>query len=470
MIHESLYELNSALRGAVTVSGGQVAVVDAARVRNELIDVLIRDAVFGSSDVRAQAKWLIWEIGQQMGARPASIHELYMARSRGEYTNVTVPAMNLRMMSYDMMRAALRAANQLHAGAIIFELARGEMLFAMQGPDEYAACVIAAAIREGYTSPLFIQGDHFQVSHQKYAADAQTAIQEVKDLITRAIPCGFWNIDIDTSTLVTLEPSDVNEQQRLNYVHSAELTDFVRKLEPAGVTISLGGEIGEVGLANSTVEELDAYMLNYKRELAQYGDYTGLSKVSVATGTTHGGVIMPDGSIGDVTVDFALLDKLGARTRELGGGGAVQHGASTLPREVFHNFPQAQTLEIHLAAGFVNLVFDHPLFPAELMQEIQAHLDKHHAYERKAGDTDAQFYAKARKNAAGPFKAELWSLPAAAYGPIMHDLQAFFAFLFKELGAANTQELVNRVVQPTAYHQPQPTFERQTVQNLGLAD
>ena len=119
MIHESLYELNSALRGAVTVSGGQVAVVDAARVRNELIDVLIRDAVFGSSDVRAQAKWLIWEIGQQMGARPASIHELYMARSRGEYTNVTVPAMNLRMMSYDMMRAALRHMMPRQRGAIV---------------------------------------------------------------------------------------------------------------------------------------------------------------------------------------------------------------------------------------------------------------------------------------------------------------------------------------------------------------
>ncbi|MEZ4656846.1 MAG: class II fructose-bisphosphate aldolase [Caldilineaceae bacterium] len=470
MIHESLYELNVALHGAVTVTDAQVAVVDAARVRNELIDVLIRDAVFGGRDVRAQAKWLIWEIGQQMGARPASIHDLYMARARGEYTNVTVPAMNLRMMSYDMMRAALRAANQLDAGALIFELARSEMVFAMQEPDEYAACVIAAAIREGYTGPLFIQGDHFQVSHKKYAADPQAAIQEVKDLITRAIPHGFWNIDIDTSTLVTLEPPDVNEQQRLNYQHSAELTDFVRKLEPAGVTISLGGEIGEVGLANSTVEELDAYMLNYRRALAQYGDYTGLSKVSVATGTTHGGVIMADGSIGDVTVDFALLDTLGARTRELGGGGAVQHGASTLPREVFHNFPKTQTLEIHLAAGFVNLVFDHPRFPADLMQEIHAHLDKHHAHERKAGDTITQFYAKARKNAAGPFKAELWSLPADVYGPIMHDLQEFFAFLFKELGAANTKALVNRVVQPIEYHQSRPVFARKTAQSVGLAD
>lgn len=470
MIHESIHELNRALHHAVRVRDNAVEILDEARVRGQLIDALIRDAVFGGSDVQSYAKWLIWELGQQLGAQPASIHELYMARARGEYTNVTVPAMNLRMMSYDMMRAALRAANQLDAGAIIFELARGEMLFAMQGPDEYAACVIAAAIREGYSGPLFIQGDHFQVSHLKYESNPQAAIQEVKDLIALSIPHGFWNIDIDTSTLVTLEPSDVNQQQRLNYSHSAELTDFVRKLEPEGVTISLGGEIGEVGLANSTVEELDAYVLNYKRELSRYGDYTGLSKVSVATGTTHGGVIMPDGSIGDVTVDFALLDKLGGRTRELGGGGAVQHGASTLPRNVFHNFPKTQTLEIHLAAGFVNLVFDHPLFPADLMSEIHAHLDKHHAHERKASDTDAQFYAKARKSAAGPFKAELWALPQEAYWPIMNDLQAFFAFLFTELGAANTKELVKRVVQPIEYHRPKPTFERKTAQNLGLAD
>ncbi|MBV7332221.1 hypothetical protein KFU94_29105 [Chloroflexi bacterium TSY] len=232
----------------------------------------------------------------------------------------------------------------------------------------------------------------------------------------------------------------------------------------------MGGEIGEVGLANSTVAELDAYIENYQHALAQLGDYIGLSKVSVATGTHHGGVILADGTIGEVAVDFDLLDQLGERVRQHGAGGAVQHGASTLPRDVFHRFPNSQTLEIHLAAGFVNLVLDHPLFPTDLLTDIYAHLTTHHHAERTLGDSDEQFYRKMRKNAAGSFKEELWRLPKDLYLPIMNDLEEFFAFLFVELGAANTEDLVNRIVVPVEYHQPKPAFVRRTAKDLGLAD
>ena len=470
MIHESVHEIDVALRGVVGIAKNRVDVLDADTVRNDLIDTLIRDAVFGTANVRAYAKWLIWELGQQLGARPASIHDLYMARARGEYTNVTVPAMNLRMMSYDMIRAAMRAANQRNAAAIIFELARSEMAFSFQGPDEYSACVIAAALREGYTSPLFIQGDHFQVNHRTYAENPAAAIQEVKDLATRSMPYGFWNIDIDTSTLVDLSTDDLVAQQKLNFEHSVEITEYIRGIEPDGVTISLGGEIGEVGLANSTVEELDTYMENYQRLLSAQSDHIGLSKVSVATGTSHGGVVLADGTLADVAVDFDLLQTLGDRTREHGGGGAVQHGASTLPREVFNRFPASQTLEIHLAAGFVNLVLDHEQFPRELLAAMVQHLDTHHGGERKADDTDAQFHYRTRKNVAGPFKAELWRLSPASYEAIMPDLQEFFGFLIDELGAGNTAELVNRVVNTVEYHQPKPEFARTAAEDLGLAD
>ena len=37
------------------------------------------------------------------------------------------------------------------------------------------------------------------------------------------------------------------------------MTAFIRSIEPEGVTISVGGEIGEVGGHNSNEEELRAY-------------------------------------------------------------------------------------------------------------------------------------------------------------------------------------------------------------------
>lgn len=470
MIFESTYELRQGLKPAVKVTGDKVEVLDVAKLQDGLIDELARSATFGTEPVKAYARWLIWEIGQALGARPASIHEFYTGRAKGLWENRTVPAMNIRFTAYDTVRAALRAAKRTNAGALIFEIARSEMSYCDLPPAEYSAMVIAAAIKEGYFHPLFIQGDHFQVKAAKYKTDPEGAIKEVKDLIKEAVPAGFWNIDIDTSTLVTLEPPTLAEQQKHNYERSAEITQYIRDLEPAGVTISLGGEIGEVGEKNSTPEELDAYMQGYAAALKARGDYAGLSKVSVQTGTSHGGIVLPDGTIAKVAVDFDTLKVLGDRAREYGAGGAVQHGASTLPEDFFNKFPEVETLEIHLATGFMNLFMDHPAFPPKLSEQIHKFLDVAAADERKANMTDAQFYYKSRKKAMGPFKPEMWGMSAEAKEALYCALEEKFAFFYDKLNITNTQALVDKIVTVVEYHQPRPKSARVAGDDLGLSD
>src|SRR3982075_1531351 len=105
------------------------------------IDVLVRKAVFGSEDEKAHARWMIWEMGQEAGVRPASIHELYLARGRGEVPAFTTPAMNVRILSYDTGRAIFRAAKRLDAGAILCEIARREIADTPQRPRRRAARV-----------------------------------------------------------------------------------------------------------------------------------------------------------------------------------------------------------------------------------------------------------------------------------------------------------------------------------------
>ena len=470
MIYESTYEVRQALKSAAVIKGDRVEVVDLAKLQAGPIDTLARSAVFGCDAVRQFSRWMIWEIGQALGARPASIHEFYIARGKGVWQNRTVPAMNIRFTNYDTTRAALRAANRMNAGALIFEIARSEMSYTEQAPAEFSAMVIAAAIKEGYFHPLFIQGDHFQVKAAKYKTDPDGAIKEVKDLIREALPAGFWNIDLDTSTLVTLEPKALDEQQLHNYLRSAELTQFVRDLEPDGVTVSLGGEIGEVGEKNSTPEELEAYMDGYRRTLREMGDFAGLSKISVQTGTSHGGIVLPDGSIAKVAVDFDTLKVLGDRAREYGAGGAVQHGASTLPEDFFNKFPEVETLEIHLATGFMNLFMDHPAFPPKLSEQIHKFLDVAAADERKANMTDAQFYYKSRKKAMGPFKPEMWGMNDEAKEALYCALEEKFAFFYEKLNITNTQALVDKIVTVVEYHQPRPKSARVAGDDLGLSD
>ena len=439
--------------GAVATAATGVTVRDPAKLRSAATDAVVHQAVFGSGDEREAARWLLWELGQATGARPASINGLYMARGRGEVGGFTVPAINVRAMAYDTARAIFRAAKAGKAGAIILEIARSEIAYTEQRPAEYVAVMIGAALREGYTLPLFIQGDHCQVNHKKYQADPEAEVGEVKKLIAEEIGAGFYNVDVDTSTLVDLSHATLEEQQRANYERAAEITAFIRGLEPAGVTVSVGAEIGEVGMKNSTVEELHAFMQGYNRSLAAMGRLAGISKISVQTGTSHGGVVLPDGSIADVKLDLQALAALSQVAREdYGLAGAVQHGASTLPSNAFGNFPRIETAEIHLATNFQNIVFDHPRLPADLRERIRVWLDGNAASERKTGDTNEQFYYKARKKAIGPFKHDLWSLPEETRTAIAADLEKTFAFLFEQLNVNGTADHIHRFVQAPLQH------------------
>jgi fructose/tagatose bisphosphate aldolase len=218
--------------------------------------------------------------------------------------------------------------------------------------------------------------------------------------------------------------------------------------------MSVGGEIGEVGQKNSTPEDLDAFMTGYN---GRRRGLTGISKISIQTGTSHGGVILPDGTLAKVAIDFGTLRVLGEKARlEYGLGGVVQHGASTLPDAAFHKFVEAGTCEIHLATAFQTLIIEHPAVPESLREEMYAWVRVHAADERKPKDTEAQFIYKTRKKAVGPFKKQFWSLPKEALKAIGADLEKNFSFLLEQLGVAETTEFVKRYVKSVDIHHPLP--------------
>ncbi|MCC6318712.1 MAG: class II fructose-bisphosphate aldolase [Gemmatimonadaceae bacterium] len=447
---------HAAFGDAITRVDSRVTVHDEAVLRSDRMDALVREAVFGEGSARDYARWLIWEIGQAVGVRPASIHDLYLARGRGEVGGFTVPAINVRGAAYDTARAIFRVAIEQKAGAFLLEIARSEIAYTDQRPSEYVAVMLGAALREGFRGPVFIQGDHFQVNHKKYAADPVTEVDNVKKLATEAIEAGFYNIDVDTSTLVDLSRATLAEQQRLNYDECAAITTFIRGIEPRGVTVSVGGEIGEVGTENSTVPELRAFMDGFNAALARLQPgAAGLSKISVQSGTSHGGVVLADGSIADVKLDLNTLQELSKIARDdYGLSGAVQHGASTLPDDAFHHFPRTETAEIHLATNFQNMLYDH--LPSALRDEIYGWLRENAKDERKATDSDEQFFYKTRKKALGPFKRRLWDLPPDVKAALAKAYDAKFGFLFRQLAVGGTQAAVRRTVKPLAVHRPMP--------------
>jgi fructose/tagatose bisphosphate aldolase len=447
MVYSTVKELTDALKPVATVMTDRVTVSKEAPA--EVVDALVHTAVFGAEpELRGTARWVIHSLANHAHIRFASIHDLYMAMGRGEAGGFTVPAINVRAMAYDTGRAVMRAAMRLNAGAFILEIARSEIGYTEQRPNEYATVMLAAALREGFRGFVFLQGDHVQTNAKKYnSPERDKELETLRALIKEEVAAGFYNIDIDTSTLVDLSKATLEEQQQVNCELAAEFTEFIRRNEPSAVTVSVGGEIGEVGGKNSDVHELHAFMKGFMAALKRRGpDLVGISKISVQTGTAHGGFIDASGKLlTEVKIDLDTLKELSTVAREVYGlGGAVQHGASTLPASAFDAFPEAGACEIHLATNFQNMVYDG--IPASLRDEMYAWTRENASEERKPKDTEEQFIYKARKKAIGPFKQKLWNLPWGVRDQLGRSLEDQFTFLMTKLRVGNTMDVVKKFV------------------------
>ena len=432
------------LKNVITISKEGVSIKDLNGLRN-MMDSLIYEAVFSEGEKKIALLLLIKEIAKAAGAVPASIQTLYEEMGKS-YPGFTVPAMNIRGLTYDTSKVIFRKAMEMNVGPFIFEIARSEIGYTKQRPLEYSTVVLAAAVKEGYQGPVFIQGDHFQLVRKNYLPDAKPETDYVKGLVKEAIEAEFYNIDIDTSTIVDLEKETLKEQQRPNFQMTAGLSAYIREIQPAGIDISIGGEIGEIGKKNSTPDELRAYLDGFK-ETFKAGK--GISKLSVQTGTSHGGVVLPDGTLAKVKIDFDTLKTLSDLARkEYGLSGCVQHGASTLPEDAFHMFPETGTSEVHLATGFQNIMYDNKALPSEFREEVYGFIKQEYAKEWKEGQTEEQFMYSTRKKGFGPIKKKWWDLSSSVKEPIMKELADKFALLFTKLKVGNTTEIVKKTVKP----------------------
>ena len=407
------------------------------------IEKLVYQVIFKKSK-RAEKE--IRKRAKVQGIKLTSTQKLYEAKVQNKWSGFfTVPAINIRTLTFDTARAVLRQAIKQRVGAFVFELARSEIDYTDQPMSEYVPVILAAAIKEGFKGYLFFQGDHFQVKAEKFFSEKKSQeIEALKKLIKDSIEAGVYNIDIDSSTLVRLDKEDLPEQQKFNYELTAQLTSFIRSLEPRGITISVGGEVGEIGGKNSTPEDLRVFMEGYNRELAKFGDIKGLIKIAVQTGAVHGGIVGPSGKLIKADIDFETLKKLSSRALKYGMAGAVQHGASTLSEEYFDKFPETGAVEIHLATAFQNIVLDSPYFPKDLKEKIYNWLIQEQVFEKKLDQTEEQFIYKTRKKALGPFKKEILKIPQKNIDKISEELEKKFVLLFQKLGVADTLEIVNK--------------------------
>jgi len=459
------------------ISDRQVKIINENKLRKEFIDKLVFETTFNpDKEAVERCRQLIRNIANNQGIILGSVYEYYKKKAR-DNRKVTIPAINVRGMAYNTARAVFEAARKDKVNSLILEIAKSEIEYTDQRPAEYATSILAAAIKEGYQGHLFLQGDHFQINANKYKEDPVKERENIKRLIREAIEAGFYQIDLDMSTLVDWSQTDYDAQQKTNYKETAFLTAYVRDIEKEfgldklGIIINLGGEIGEIGKGiqgrNSTAEDLRAFMKGYLEELAILSkergrQLEGITKIAVQSGTQHGGIRDEKGNlIKGIKVSFNTLAELGKIAREeYGLAGVVQHGASTLNPCCFVLFTgqpspkgfeiseellskeNAKLLagnpvaEVHLATAYQDTILDHPVFPKELAERIKKWVLENHS--PKEGEDQEKAYISNRKNAWGPFKFELWSLPSKIQDALRKTLvKQFSEDVFKNLGIKN---------------------------------
>lgn len=328
-----------------------------------------------------------------------------------------IPAFNLRALTFEAGRALFRAAKKEKVGVFIIELAKSEIKYTNQPLVRYDNVILRAAQKERFNQPIFLQADHFKIKDKK-------EIEDLKILIKKAIKNSFYNIDLDYSNF-SIED---------NYTLMAEFTKFIRKIEPKGLTISIGAEVGEIGGKKTTSNELKKFMEGYKKLLPS--NLKGIIKIAVQTGTSHG--------LGG-KVDFKLLKRLGEEARKYGLAGVVQHGASMLSEQEFPKFLKTGVCEIHLATLFQDIVYDSKHFPRDLREKIYQWLKKNYIQQRKKEEKEEEFFHRVRKNALGPFKKEISALPQKNIKKISQEIEEKAVFFFKNFKVSHTAELVKKI-------------------------
>lgn len=410
----------------------------------DIIDNLAYTAQFGQPPtLKETAQQAIRDYAPAHGVNASSIHELYMAFARGEVSGFSVPALNIRTLTYDVAQLIYTFMTEKAIGPIIFEIALSEQEYTSQTHGEYASAVLAGAMRAGYAGPVFILGDHYQLKSEAFAVNKEAELKRMEESISKALDAQFYNIDIDGSTLVNLELPYKTDQQKDNYEVTSYLTKIIRRLQPEGVTVAVGGEIGHIGGVNSSVDDLRAFMDGYKKLID--ADMPGLAKIAIQTGTSHGGTPNSDGSLATVQLEAQLHKEIGDVARfEYGVGGTVQHGASTLPDSEFQIFPQQHAIEVHLATGWQNIIYD--TMSEERRTTMYSWINSNLQTERTHDWSDEQFLYKARKKAWGQFKKDMWMMPDKEKSTIMNALREKAMLIFEKLNVYNTRETVRTYI------------------------
>lgn len=442
MLFDRDIDLRNALHGALVVQGNDVQLIDADKLRADTIERLVYNAQFhASEDVRYYCSWLIREAAAKLTTYPSSLHGLYEAMAAGRIPRFAVPVFRLHVLTYDAARACLRAARERNCAALVFELLNHESRDWLS-PLRYATAIIAAAIKEAYTGPLFLKSAAAQIVLEYYRDDRDAEMDRIRAHIDESLSAGLFNIDIDTSPLYDPSRATYVEQQLRCASEAAELASFTRNSEAHGLIAAVGVEIEDFGDPERTVHQLRGFMDGF---LVQFrnrcGWGKGLVKVTVPTSQLVAGAETVTGP------NLALLRDVGeVARREYAMAMGVRPRDGNFADATFGAMSDHAINEVNLGSVFDDAILDHTAFSNGIKETMYHWINTELRDQRRAGQSDIEFYQSMRYRAIGPFNRMIWDQPSTQRDLITADLTRKAGAVIETLHAANTVDVVRESV------------------------
>lgn len=392
-------------------------------LENEIKLLKLLEVIDLGEDIeRAKAFQELVIVGKREGIHFASTKKLLYEAREGKFS---IPALNVRTLSVDFSRLIHEMIISLGVRGVIFEISITEQKYTNQTPLFFAASILIGAILARYKGEIYLQADHTQFNRSKWILDSNEEMKKLQGILQEMVSVGFYNLDIDGSTLVDYVRPTIKAQQKDNLDASSQLLKYLADIQIAGVELSVGVEIGHIGDRNSTPSEIKYFV----SEIAKYKDL--VSKIAVQTGTEHGGKIDENGNVVEMPVDFELIKRLGKSAQEAGLAGIVQHGASTLPLGSLAKLPAHGVVEVHLATAWQNIFFEN--LPQELKSEMEGYVRENFLDELQDVWSASQAQYRLRKKALGPFRGKIEALKMEQKQPILDAWRNYATQIFTAL-------------------------------------
>lgn len=421
MLHASTQELLQSLTGCIAVSDHEVTVQHGERLKRELIDALLENALFNPElAVRSLAHQLIKAIANDLGIFPTSLQALYEARRRTEYLGKTVPRLAAHGLTYDMARAAFRTMKRSSTAICLFELPVETLPIAESHLQDFCSSVLAAAIKEGFYGPLFLQLGDIRYQADAFINNPQQYHQQLHQLLQLGMANGFLNFAVDTTAL----PHE-------GFAEMASFSNTLNEWQQGDRLLAHGAALGDLPSGEAALNSLCANLDTYFEHLKKEGNKAHpLCKLGVKIK-------------GDLANSRVAVEKLRDLivSKYAFAGLTIDHLLHLSERNL-RDLATWQALEVNVSELLYDRLFDSHHFPKEIIVEMRHFLTDACRHEWHVSESEEEFVHRLRHRTFAPFKKMFWEIPAATREKIGLELERTFASLFQWLGVTETVTLV----------------------------